>query len=55
MNKIEVAISNLKAHITNKQKEIMIAQAEVSQMNNHLNELEKIEGDKSIPPYEPEK
>ena len=49
MNKIERAIYDTKNHIKKIENEKMILSAELDAYKNQLNNLERIESDKSIP------
>jgi hypothetical protein len=49
MNKIERAIFDTKNHIKKLENEKMILSAELDAYKNQLNNLERIESDKSIP------
>ena len=49
MNKIERAIFDTKNHIKKLEKEKMLLSAELDAYKNQLNNLERIESDKSIP------
>lgn len=52
MNKIERAIQNVKSDIKNKEKQLLITQTELNCLQGHLQSLEVIEANKSIPHQE---
>jgi hypothetical protein len=53
MNKIEIAIRDIKTHLDNLQKDKIILNAEISAFQKQLDALESIERNKSIPHSNP--
>jgi len=53
MNKIEIAIRDIKTHLDNLQKDKIILNAEISAFQKQLDALECIERNKSIPHSNP--
>ena len=49
MNKIERAIYDVKLHIKDKERQLLICQTELKSLNEQLSTLEVIQNDKSIP------
>ena len=49
MNKIERAIYDVKLHIQDKERQVLIANSELKVLKQQLDTLEKINDDKSIP------
>ncbi len=49
MNKIERAIYDVKLHIKDKERQLLICQTELKSLKDQLNTLEVIQDDKSIP------
>jgi hypothetical protein len=49
MNKIERAIYDVQLHIKNKEREILVSQAELKTLKEQLGTLEVIRDDKHIP------
>ena len=54
MNKIEIAIRDIKTHLDNLQKDKIILNAEISAFQKQLDALESIERNKSIPHCHPQ-
>jgi hypothetical protein len=54
MNKIERAIYDVKLHIKEKERQLLICQTELKSLKSQLDTLESIQDDKSIP-YETSK
>jgi CO dehydrogenase/acetyl-CoA synthase epsilon subunit len=52
MNKIERAIRDIKMEIKNAKQKVLIAETQIKCLEEQLNNLEKIEGDKYIPHVE---
>lgn len=48
-NKIELAIYDVKLHITEKERVLLIIQTELKSLRTHLDVLESIEKDEKIP------
>ena len=51
MNKIERAIYDVKLHIADKERYVLIANTELKVLKEQLHTLEKIQDDKSIPNF----
>ena len=49
MNKIEKAIYDVKLHIREKERQLLICQTELKSLKEQLDTLEVIQKDKSIP------
>ena len=55
MNKMERAIYDVKLHINDKERQVLIADSELKVLKKQLDTLEKINDDKSIPHIKLEK